>query len=338
VKAATSATLAILAAGQYLKFEFLSIAPQGGGSTLFYTNADVPLLIGSNPYLTGLTIRRGPITQKMGLESQQLDLEISPQGDNPAGAVSVGGYPFLRAVNEGVLDGAFVVYSKGFFNPPPAGSGKIDTTPGIVPFFTGLVGTATASRTLAKLPIVTYLELLNVAMPRNLVQTGCLHTLFDTGCGLNRASFAVSGTVTGTPTALQFNTSLTQVSGYFDNGKISFSGGVNGGIKRMVKGYVNASGGVTLIRPLPFPPGVGDTFSIEPGCMKTQAACSNASTAVGAPFNNLVHFRGAPFVPVPETLYDGGTPSNAAPTIGSQGGAGAGSAFSGVVGQGTYNP
>lgn len=327
MKVASAATLAILATGQYLKFEFYEIT-LASGTVLRHTNADAAISVGGNTYLTGLTINRSSARQKIGLEVQELDIEISPQGDNPAGSISVAGYPFLQAVNRGVFDGARILFSKGFFNPPTLG--KLDTTPGLVAWVQGKVNNAVASRSLARLTVCDDTQILNAQMPRNVLQTGCVHSLFDAGCGLVKASFTSTGTTSGTPTVLAFNSGLTQSNGYFDQGIVTMTSGANNGLSRAVKSYLNTSGVVTVIAPWPVAPAAGDTFSIVPGCDKQQATCSSTK------FSNLGRFRGYPYVPVPETLYDGGTPNDAAPTLGNQGGAGAGSNFSGKVGQGTY--
>lgn len=329
MKFASAATLAILATGQYVKFEFYQFI-LADNTQLRYVNADAPIGI----FQTGLTLSRTSCRQKRGLEVQTMQLEIWPQPDNPAGPVMVAGYPFVQAAHLGIFDGATVQMSKGFYNAPVLG--VLDTSPGRVAWKQGKVNNVKPSRSKVILSIADDTQNFDVAMPRNVLQTGCVHSLFDSGCGLSRAAFTVSGSVSGAPGVLQFNTGLTQPNGYFDLGRIVFTSGVNNGLKRTVKSYVNASGQVTLIVPLPVAPSAGDTFSIEPGCPKTQAACENNNSAVAPAFNNKARFRGYPYVPVPETLYDGGTPNSAAPAIAGQGGAGAGSAFTGRIGRNTY--
>ena len=48
--------------------------------------------------------------------------------------------------------------------------------------------------------------------------------------------------------------------------------------------------------PLPFAPAPGDTFNVAFGCDHTQATCQSK-------FNNLVNFRGFPYVPPPQLAY-----------------------------------
>ena len=71
-----------------------------------------------------------------------------------------------------------------------------------------------------------------------------------------------------------------------------FCGGANAGLTRTVKSY--GSGLFRFALQLPHPPASGDTFTVYPGCPKTQAACKDK-------FSNLIHFRGYPYVPPAET-------------------------------------
>jgi hypothetical protein len=177
--------------------------------------------------------------------------------------------------------------------------------------------------------------MLNLQGPINVLQPGCTHTLFDVGCALQASLFTVTGNVTGSAsTVLSVNTNLTQAGVWFRLGRISFTSGQNAGVVRSVKDY--SAGVFTLARPLPFVPAVSDQFTALPGCPKTMAACSNTNTAVGPPFNNIKHNKSEPFVPVPETLYDGGTTNVGIPSLGGQGGAKVGSPFSSGVGQRTF--
>lgn len=330
MKGASAATLAILATGQYLKFEFYEFT-LADGSVLRFTNADVPLKVGANTYLTGLTILRSGSTQKVGLGVQSLELEIWPQADNPAGAITIAGYPFLRAVNLGAFDGARLLFSKGFFNAPVLG--VLDTTPGIVAWNQGKVSNAVATRSRALITIGDDTQQLNVMMPRNVLQTGCVHSLFDAGCGLSQATYTSAQTVTagGPNTADSFTTGHGVADGFFDLGVIKFTSGANAGVSRTIKSYVISGGRITVFQPFPFVPATGDAFTTYPGCDKLQATCSSK-------FSNLSRFRGYPYVPVPETLYDGGTPNGPAPALGGQGGGGAGSTFTGIVDEGSYAP
>jgi uncharacterized phage protein (TIGR02218 family) len=324
MKSASGSTLAILASGECLRADLYLFVLQNGG-TYRFTTADIPLTVSGNQYLTGLIIQRGAFTQKRGLEVDSVDIAISPQFDNPDGSIQIGGVPFLQACRQGQFDGADVTISKLFL------SSWTDTSPGAVAWFKGKVNQVNAGRQVAHITLNSDVDRLNMQMPRNVYQSGCLHTLFDSGCTLNRATFTVSGATSGTPTTLSFNTNLTQADGYFDLGIVTFTSGANSGLSRTVKSYVNSSGVVTLVNPLPSAPSAADTFTIVPGCDKTQSTCLNK-------FSNLIHFRGYPYIPNPETPYDGGAASTPpAPSSGGQTDSTVGSPWSSKVGN-TYVP
>lgn len=332
MKPASGATLAILATGQFYYAELYQIDIMGG-STYRFTSADAPVTVGGNTYNTGLIFIRDQFTQKTGLEVNTINITVAPQVDNPAGAVTISGVPFLQAVAKNVFDGAKITIYKLFL------SSWSDTSPGPVKWFYGEIGEIISGRLAATFTVNSIVQQLDIMMPRNVWQTGCTHDLYDayefsqhgtrTGCTLNEVTFTVSGATSGSPTAGSFATNLTQVDGYFNLGRIKFTSGVNNGVTRVVKSYVNASGVVTLSLPFPSAPAAADTFTIVPGCLKTQAACSNNNSAVGPAFNNLAHFRGYPYIPNPETPYDGGvTQTQPAPANGGQSSSIIGSGFS----------
>lgn len=330
MKTASGTTLALLAAGKYFKAELYTVT-LANGNIYRYTTAQVPTVVNGFTYGTELILTRSRIEQKTGLEVQSFTLTARPRNDHPSGAVLLEGFPFLAAITARTLDAARVTMEKIFL------ADWENTLGGTVPWFAGRVNEPNIGRFQAEISINSDIEMLNVAMPRNVVQAGCVHTLFDAGCTLSKAAFTTGGTVSGTPTVLAFATNLTQANNYFDLGVIKFTSGPNTGLYRTIKTYLASGGSITIIRPLPSPPGAGDTFTVTPSCQKTQAACSNTNVALGPNFNNLVHFRGKPYVPVPETMYGGGVSGGGAPqTVGSQGGLPAGSQFSGGRGAGTY--
>lgn len=85
---------------------------------------------------------------------------------------------------------------------------------------------------------------------------------------------------------------LRASSGYFTQGRITFTSGPLNGISRFVSDYPSA-GTVVVTPPLPSAPTNGTTFDILPGCDKTMVMCKRT-------FNNLINFGGQPYVPAPE--------------------------------------
>lgn len=179
----------------------------------------------------------------------------------------------------------------------PVGATYNAATPwiGTVGLFSGRVGPSKSSRYEAALTVNSDSELLNVMVPRNVYQPGCSNTLFDAACGLVKASFASSATASSATDATQriFSSGLSQASGYFSQGWAVGVIGPNAGVGRTIKDFTG--GVITTIQPWPSPVAAGNTFTVYPGCDKSQATCS-------AKFSNLAKFRGQPYVPAPETI------------------------------------
>ncbi len=148
-------------------------------------------------------------------------------------------------------------------------------------------------RTSAKVTVASDLILLDMDMPRNLYAPTCLHTLYDSGCGVPRGTYATNGTVGPGST-----TSLINFAGALalhTQGSIVFASGANANLRATVKSAV-AGASLTLIYPLPSAPATGDTFAVYAGCDHTSATCQTQ-------FNNLANFRGFPYVPPPQVAY-----------------------------------
>ncbi|KVG33874.1 DUF2163 domain-containing protein [Burkholderia diffusa] len=81
--------------------------------------------------------------------------------------------------------------------------------------------------------------------------------------------------------------------GYFAYGSVTWTSGANLGLTGAVK--TSAVGTVTLGMPMPNQIQVGDTYTIVAGCDKQLGTCRDR-------YNNVVHFRGEPYVPGPDTI------------------------------------
>lgn len=281
MKAASAQLIALLDSGKFFMadlYDFVTV----GGTHYRYTSADIDLAWNGNTYSSkGLRLKRSRTRIVRGLEVDTLDITV-----NPTSADLIGGVPFLQALGTGALDGAEVTLYRAYMETWG------DTTPGALWMFSGKISEVSMSRTEANLKVKSDLELLNIQMPRNLYQPGCIHTLYDTGCTLSQAGFGVNNTAQAGSTKTSIVNSLAQASGYFDQGKLVWNTGANAGVTRTVKSYV--PGTLALALPLPYTPAAGDTFTVYPGCDKQQSTCTSK-------FNNLANFRAYPYIPVPET-------------------------------------
>ncbi|MEW6563308.1 MAG: DUF2163 domain-containing protein [Pseudomonadota bacterium] len=253
-----------------------------GGTVLRYTNFDVDLTANGVVYAANsLKFRRDRVRWIAGLEVDTLGVTVHAGPSDLLNGVS-----FLAQVERGALDGASVKLERAFMQP---GSTQAET----IHLFSGRVADISAGRTEAQLTVKSDLELLNIMMPRNVYQAGCMWNVFDVNCTLNKAAYVQIGTVSGAANKLWMQSNLTAAAaGHFNLGTLKFTTGANAGITRSVR--VSSGGAFTLMRPLPNAPAVGDQFLAYPGCNRTMETCK-------AKFNNLTNFRGFPFIPAPET-------------------------------------
>jgi uncharacterized phage protein (TIGR02218 family) len=286
MKSATPALIALLETNNFYMADLYTFKLVSGVS-YYYTTADINITYSGHTFISidGMFTRNNYKLVK-GTEVDTLQITVCPdQTNNPN---TLNGIPFIHSAVNGSLDGAIVTLERAFM--PIWG----DTTDGTVKLFSGKVSDISGDRTSLQINVKSQLELLNIQMPKNLYQAPCGHILYDTGCGLNTATFTHNFTLSTITDQHTLITKLDQrlyPDGYFDQGVIICLTGVNAGTKRTVKSYVG--GTATIALSLPNMPSIGDTFSISAGCDKLKSTCQNK-------FNNLPQFRGFPFVPPPE--------------------------------------
>ena len=239
---------------------------------------------------------------KVGLDTDQWVVVVMPRPfDLATGALfpdTIGGVPWLQGAMGGLLDAADFQVDRAYFSVvptwpmPPGGAVPVGT----VTIFAGVVAEVDTTNLVAVIQSNDYRSLLAFSMPRHFYQGQCRHTLFDAGCSLSAAAFAVTGSAQAGST--QQNIVCPGLpppansSGTFALGVIRFTGGQNAGFSATVSNWDGAN--FSLVTQLPFPVAVGDTFTVGPGCNKTLAACNL--------FNNQISFGGQPDIPAPEAL------------------------------------
>lgn len=130
----------------------------------------------------------------------------------------------------------------------------------------------------------------------------CNADLGDPRCGIDLGVFAdgtVAGSVTAVTSQRQFaDAGLTQPTGWFDGGVVTFTGGLNTGYAREVKTY-NATGDIVVLQDaFPYAIALADTYEITAGCDKGWTTC-------GTKFANRVNHRGFPHVPGMDRMVTG---------------------------------
>ena len=117
----------------------------------------------------------------------------------------------------------------------------------------------------------------------------CRATFGDSACGVNVASYTVTGGVTSVMSRSELEDSLrVEDDGTFTHGLLTFTSGANNGIAREVKRF--REGGIVTNLPFPHIIEVGDNYSLSQGCDKSFTTCAER-------YNNALNFRGEPHVP-----------------------------------------
>lgn len=281
MKNASPALIALLNSGTDFQQADLWTITLSGGSVIRWSGADKALTTNGHTYALGPLIERTTISEKTGLEAVSMDITIT--GDD---SDTINNVPVVQFIAQRGFDGALVKLERAFF---PTWN---DPVTGTILRFSGKVTSVNEVKgESAQVTVSSWLMLLDTMMPSDLYQASCLHTVYDSGCGLNPTSFAATGAVTSTGTNTSFNVGLTMVSNDYAQGRIVFNNGANAGLQRGVKS--NTSTNVTTVAPFPYVPSPGDSFTIYKGCDRTMGTCKNK-------FNNLLNYKGTDFVPVPE--------------------------------------
>jgi uncharacterized phage protein (TIGR02218 family) len=119
----------------------------------------------------------------------------------------------------------------------------------------------------------------------------CRADLGDNECGVTLASYTVTGAVTSETNRRTFkDTGRTEADGYFNYGKLTWTSGNNDGLSMEVKTYTAATDEFVLFDSMPYEIEIGDTYSVYAGCDKLHTTCRDT-------FNNIVNFRGEPYIP-----------------------------------------
>lgn len=137
-----------------------------------------------------------------------------------------------------------------------------------------------------------------------IVTPQCDATLGDARCGINIALWRETVTVTAVDSRRVFTVDIAQAAGWADYGLVRFITGANAGLAMEIKTHAS-SGVLTLQLDMPRTVAVDDTLTVEAGCdhvHQVEIDADDMATGVVTgdcknKFNNVVNFRGFPFVP-----------------------------------------
>lgn len=228
-------------------------------------------------------ISRGSVRSAIGVEVDALDVTFAGGPD-----VTVQGRQLSSFARRGGFDGARIEVRRHYapaWGQPAAGSLHV---------FEGRASEVTIEGMSVAVRVACDLELLDVAIPRWVLQAPCRHRVYSVGCGASKAAFIVTGAAGAGSTAASVTSALAQADAYFALGVLTFTSGALAGQARMVRAF--AGGVFTPVVPFSAAPAPGDAFTALPGCDRARATC-------GAKFNNLDNFGGQTHIPAPELSY-----------------------------------
>jgi len=123
----------------------------------------------------------------------------------------------------------------------------------------------------------------------------CRADLGDVRCGVALRDFTVVGAVTSVAASASFSSDLTDPDDWFHYGRLRWLTGANAGLDFEVKAHL--AGDLTLNTAPPAPIQTGDRFETHAGCDKRLATCRDK-------FDNVLNFRGEPFIPGIDSLLN----------------------------------
>lgn len=283
MRAASEKLIALLDANQFVMADLYTITTIQN-DIYRYTNYDFDLIVAGELYYSdGPIISRDGITLSLGVEVDNLSVTIDVTDEETFESLRI-----VQAFHSGQMDGARFKLERIFMDA----STPTDTSAGTIKLFEGRIIEPEFDRNTIQTSVASDLDELNVQMPRNLYQPSCSNTLFDHACGLNRENYALETTIAAGSTASRILCDIHQPQGWFTQGVIEFLEGGNKGLKRTIR--LHEFDVLLLTLPLLEDPEVGQRIKVYPGCDKRLETCQNR-------FNNFSRFRGAPFIPIPET-------------------------------------
>ncbi len=173
------------------------------GTILTYTDLDTPVSLNGFTYLANSVLISGlkyKASCGVNVDSQQVMIFARPTD-------TIGGIPFLQAVQQGVLDGAAIQREKVFFS-------DWSTPIGSVILFKGRVAQIDSiGRVSAQVTVASDMVLLDIDMPRNVYQADCQHVLYDAQCGLAAGTYSTAGAVGAgsTQTAIMWSAAVAGI-------------------------------------------------------------------------------------------------------------------------------
>jgi uncharacterized phage protein (TIGR02218 family) len=244
-----------------------------GTQDWFYTSSDTDITLGANTYVA-VPIKRGKIQATQDIPQSTIKINVSR--DNGFTAA------FIAAVPTEVIN---ITITR--FHSAGQESAVI---------FKGRVLNVAFQENTVAITCQQNLSMLRNPGLRRVYQTTCPHVLYGGYCGVIKASFKITATISAINSSKIFITSpefSVNISEPYN--ATWFLGGIlelteNGATtRRFITNHNNTSGSVLLSQPLTNAE-VGSEVSVYPGCNRATATCAGK-------FNNIENYGGFPYIP-----------------------------------------
>lgn len=261
-----------------------TIAIPGNLRSFFYTDNAQPITYDGSTY-NPKGIEHGSIRLALGLDRQQVQIKCRTFNLNPLNQMLPFSleYPLMLEISEvDVVAGAATNVRRVFY-------GEVTNCSSVGPIMT-----ATAK---------SFGSMFDRKIPRLLIQPTCNFSLYDTGCGISRASLqhdALLGTWNSATGVLVVNTvTLASVAvtaapiHYFANGIVEVGTGASRQQRWIADSLAQSGSNIQLTLSSSFVGtwAAGSTIKIWPGCDGRYETCSGK-------FANAQQFGGFPFTPI----------------------------------------
>jgi len=242
---------------------------------------------------------RGTITSEasFSLAAGKMSLTCAPAAGITYPGLNAG---LLKAALNGLFDGSLITVWTVYMPAGPPGSGYGAVSAGVeTKFFGTITSIAAVDRVHVEFSCSDPLYLLNMKVPMRLIQSTCPWSFADSNCAVAGGAAAFTQAFTADTPSTQWTlvptslfTGARAAAGYFEQGTVKCLTGNNKGLAQTIK--TSANNALGMMVPWLLPIQAGDTFSVIAGCDKSAGTCQ-------LKFNNLIHFGGAPYCPVPTT-------------------------------------
>lgn len=234
-----------------------------GGENWYYTDGDVDIDFGGNTYEVAILSRRS-VRFNSQLEVQTLEIQASYLEDATLAYISINPVEIL-----------WVSVMKLHRDQSPLESQVI---------FLGQIKQVGFQGKKATIKCVGFEHFLKKTIPVWRYQLTCNHDVFNTECGLTKASYKLTTTITLSANGLQLTSSDfgLQSDGYYTGGEIVF-----GDESRAISYHVGNT--VNLVYKM-YTLSDSDSIDAYPGCDGRAETCRDK-------YSNIINFLGFPFIP-----------------------------------------